>query len=123
MKSVAEKARVKPGTTVAVINPVDDVVKALGFPKDVSFVKPAAAQIVLLFVNTRAELQSKMPRAVDGLGAGATLWVMFRKGSKAAGLDMKRDDVWEVAERLGLRPVSLLSVDEIWSAFRFRRAK
>jgi hypothetical protein len=36
---------------------------------------------------------------------------------------MKRDDVWEVAERLRLRPVSLLSVDEIWSAFRFRRGK
>jgi hypothetical protein len=123
MKSVAEKARIKPGTTVAVINPVDDVVKAWGVPTDVSFVKPAAAQIVLLFVKTRAELQSKMPRAVEGLAPGATVWVMFRKGSKAAGLDMKRDDVWEIACRLGVRPVSLLSVDETWSAFRFRRAK
>jgi hypothetical protein len=47
----------------------------------------------------------------------------FRKGSKAAGLDMNRDDVWAVAEKKGLSPLGLVSVDDTWAAFRLRRAR
>jgi hypothetical protein len=31
--------------------------------------------------------------------------------------------VWAVAERLDLRPVGLLSIDDTWSAFRLRPAR
>jgi hypothetical protein len=120
-KTVAEKARIKPGTTIAVINPVAAIVDSLGLHKDVRFVKPAQAQLIFLFAKSRADLESRMPGAVASLAPGAKLWVFFRKGSKTAGLDMNRDDVWAVAERLGMRPVSLLSVDETWSVFRLKR--
>ena len=122
-KSVAAKARVKPGTTVAVLNSVPAVVEALGLPDDVSFVPPRKAQLVFLFVNSRAELDARMPAAVATLAEGAALWVFFRKGSKAAKLSMNRDDVWAIADKLGLRPLGLVSVDETWSAFRLRPAK
>jgi hypothetical protein len=103
-KSVAEKARVKGGTTIAVLNSVSSAVKSLGLPKDVTFVHPGKAQLVFLFVNSLADLESRMPPAVAGLAPGAALWVFFRKGSKAAGLTMNRDDVWAIAERLGMSP-------------------
>jgi hypothetical protein len=61
-----------------------------------------------------------MPPAVASLAAGAAIWIFFRKGSKAAGLDMNRDDVWAVAERTGMRPLGIVGVDETWSAFRLR---
>jgi len=122
-KSVAAKARVKPATTVAVLNSVPAVVESLGLPKDVTFVAPGKAQLVFLFVTSRVELESRMPRAVAALAATAALWVFFRKGSTAARLDMSRNDVWAVADKLGLRPLGLLSVDEAWSAFRLRKAK
>jgi hypothetical protein len=122
-KSVAAKARVKPGTTLAVLNPVPAVVDSLGLPRDVTFVAPGKAQLVFLFVNSRADLESKMPPAVAALAATSALWVFFRKGSKAAKLNMNRDDVWAIAEKLGLRPLGLVSVDETWSAFRLRPAK
>jgi hypothetical protein len=122
-KSVAAKARVKPGTTVAVLNSIPAVVESLGLPEDVTFVPPSKAQLVFLFVNTRADLESRMPRAVAALGATAALWVFFRKGSKAAKLNMNRNDVWAIAERLRMRPLGLVSVDETWSAFRLSREK
>jgi hypothetical protein len=122
-KSVAAKARVKPGTTVAVLNAVPGVVESLGLPNDVAFVAPGKAQLVFLFVSSRAELESRMPRAVAALAPTAALWVFFRKGAKAAKLDMNRDDVWAAAEKLGMRPLGLVSVDETWSAFRLRRGK
>lgn len=121
-KSVAAKARVKPGTTVAVLNSLPAVVESLGLPEDVTFVTPGKAQLVFLFVSSREELDSRMPRAVAALAPGSALWVFFRKGSKAAKLSMNRDDVWAIAERLGMRPLGLVSVDETWSAFRLRPA-
>ena len=119
-KSVAEKARVKPGTTIAVLNRVPGVVEALGLPEDVRFVGPTEAQLVFLFVSSRGELTDQMPPAVAGLAANAALWVFFRKGSKTAGLDMNRDSVWAIAEELGMRPLGLVGVDDTWSAFRLR---
>jgi hypothetical protein len=121
-KTVAQKAHVKAGTTIAVINRVPGIVELLGLPKDVVFVKPADAQLVFLFVRTRAELEAKLPPAVAALGAGSAIWVFFRKGSRNAGLDMNRDTVWAIAEKLDLRPLGLVGVDDTWSAFRLRRA-
>jgi hypothetical protein len=122
-KTVAEKARIKAGTTIAVLNAVPGVVESLGLPDDVSFVEPAQAQLVFLFVSTSAELEAQMPPAVDGLASGAAIWVFYRKGSKAAGLDMSRDSVWALAEKMDLRPLGLLSIDDTWSAFRLRPAR
>lgn len=121
-KTVAEKARIAPGTTIAVLNRVPGVVESLGLPADVMSVDPGEAQLVFLFVNTRAELEALMPPAVAALAPGAAIWVFYRKGSKAAGLDMNRNSVWAVAERMGLRPLGLVSVDDTWSAFRLRPA-
>jgi hypothetical protein len=121
-KTVAQKARVKPGATIAVINRVAGIVESLGLPEGVAFVKPGAAQLVFLFVHTRAELEAQMPRAVAALSPGSALWVFFRKGSREAGLDMNRDTVWAVAEELDMRPLGLVGIDDMWSAFRLRRA-
>jgi hypothetical protein len=122
-KTVAEKARIKSGTTIAVLNPVPGVVESLGLPDDVTFVGPAEAQLVLLFVSTQAELEEQMPLTVAGLAPGAAIWVFFRKGSKAAGLDMNRDSVWAIAEKSDLRPLGLVGIDHTWSAFRLRQAQ
>jgi hypothetical protein len=122
-KTVAQKARLKPGTAIAVLNPVPGVVESLGLPPDTAFVDPVEAQIVFLFVTTRAELAARMPPAVAALAPGAAIWVFYRKGSRAAGLDMSRNDVWAVAEHLDLRPLGLLSIDGTWSAFRLRPAR
>jgi hypothetical protein len=120
-KTVADKARVLPGTTIAVVNGVLGVVESLGLPSDVSFIDAESAQLVFLFVNNCAELEEQMPRAVEGLAPQAALWVFYRKGSKAAGLDMNRDSIWAVAEGLGMRPLGLVGVDDTWSAFRLRQ--
>jgi hypothetical protein len=122
-KTVAQKARIQPGAPVAVLDPVPGVVESLGLPEGVTFVPPTEAQLVFLFASTSGELEAKMPPAAAGLAPGAALWVFFRKGSRAAGLDMNRDSVWAVAERLDLRPLGLVSIDDAWSAFRLRPAR
>lgn len=122
-KTVAEKARIKPGTTIAVLNRVPGIVESLGLPDGVTFVEPSEAQLVFLFVNTCAELEAQMPPAVAGLTPKSAIWVFYRKGSKGAGLDMNRDSVWAIAEKMDMRPLGLVGIDDIWSAFRLRPAQ
>jgi hypothetical protein len=121
-KTAAEKARIKPGARIAVLNEIPGVIDSLGLPLDVSLVEVAHAQLVFLFVGTRAELEERMPKAVAALAPGAAIWVFYRKGSKAAGLDMNRDSVWAIAEKLDMRPLGLVGIDDTWSAFRLRPA-
>lgn len=53
-KSVAEKARVKPGTTVAFLNPEHRIIESLGLPGSVRFVEPPDAQILCIFIRVGA---------------------------------------------------------------------
>jgi len=119
-KSVAQKAHIRPGTAIALINPVPGVIDSLGLPLDVSFVEPTAAQLVFVFVRERSELESMMRPAAEALTSDAAIWVFFRKGSSGAWRDMSRNDVWDVAESLGMRPLGLVSIDATWTAFRLR---
>jgi hypothetical protein len=121
-RTVAHKAHVKPGTTIGMVNRVPGIVESLGLPNDVAFVRPAEAHLVFLFARTRAELEVKMPAAADRLSSSSALWVFFQKGSKQAGLDMSRNTVWAIAERLGMRPLGLVAVDDTWSVFRLKAA-
>jgi hypothetical protein len=78
---------------------------------------------VFLFVSAHAELEEQMPPAVAALAPGAAIWVFYRRGSRAAGLDMNRDSIWAIAEKLDMRPLGLVGVDDTWSAFRLRPAQ
>jgi hypothetical protein len=120
-KTAAQKGHVKPGARIAVIKRVAGLVESLGLPT-VTFIRSGEADLVFLFVRSRAELETEIPRAIVRLGPRAALWVFFRKGSREAGLDMNRDTVWAAAEKLDLRPLGLLAIDDTWSAFRLRRA-
>ena len=41
-------------------------------------------------------------------------------GSEFALMDLNRDKLWQAMEKLGLAGVSLISLDSVWSAMRFR---
>ena len=81
-KTAAQRARVKPGTTIAILNPAPNVVESLGLPEDVAFVEPKEAQLVFLFVQSRAELETKMPEAVADLGKDSAIWVFLQGFAK-----------------------------------------
>ena len=57
------------------------------------------------------------------MGKSVSQKAKVKPGTTIAGLDMNRDSVWAIAERLDLRPLGLVSVDETWPAFRLRPAR
>lgn len=75
---------------------------------------------VHLFAGSVAELQERAPEALRVLKHDGVFWVSYPKQSSKVKTDINRDHGWDVIMTRGLRPVTQISIDEIWSALRFR---
>ncbi|HEX2467368.1 MAG TPA: hypothetical protein VHJ54_04100 [Solirubrobacterales bacterium] len=74
----------------------------------------------LVFGDDAESLRATVAAHADQLADPATLWVAYLKGNRA---DINRDGVWPDPGQHGLRPIAQVSVDEVWSALRFRPLK
>ena len=75
---------------------------------------------VQLFASSKTEIDANAATAQGALKPDALLWVAFPKGSSRVQTDLTRDKGWEAFNDAGWRIVSLISVDETWSAARLR---
>ncbi len=75
---------------------------------------------VQVFVHSRADVEKFAKTAVDALKSGGMLWFSYPKKSSKIKTDISRDEGWDGLKTLGLQGVSLISVDDTWSAMRFR---
>jgi hypothetical protein len=69
-------------------------------------------------VTSKAELDSHAPRLK--VSPGGILWICYPKKSSEVKTDISRDVGWDVVHKAGWEGVTLISVDDIWSAMRFR---
>jgi hypothetical protein len=75
---------------------------------------------IQIFVQNTAELTRLTPQAAKALKPDAILWISFPKGSSRIQTDLTRDKGWEGLNKLDLKWLTLISVDETWSAFALR---
>ena len=92
------------------------VVRSIGLASSVSF--------ALAFATKKSEVDS-LAREIASMTEGdAVLWFAYPKGSsKRYKCDFNRDTGWSVLGELGFEGVRQVSIDEDWSALRFRRAE
>ena len=124
--SLIKKLRLQAGQKALILNPPADYIKGLGrLPEDVQLsLEPGGKfDFVHLFASQNAELTRLKTIAVDSVEFDGLLWVSYPKRSSKIDSDLSRDDMWELYTDAGLRPVSQISVDETWSAVRFRPAE
>jgi hypothetical protein len=116
--SVASKLQIKPGQDVVVLRKPDDV--ALEGAPSASAEGVAAADGAVVFVTTAEDLSTPELEAVVALARrDALAWVAYPKGGKL-GTDLNRDALaGRLAER-GVQAVRQVSIDDTWSALRFR---
>ena len=76
---------------------------------------------IQLFVRTEAELKKVLPGVVRALSPEGILWISFPKGTSKIQTDLTRDEGWDSLKRYNLKWLTLISVDDTWSAFALRR--
>lgn len=77
---------------------------------------------VLAFVKTKNEIEKVAPVILKKLKGDGIVWFAYPKGtSKKYKVEISRDNGWDLLRKNGFDTVRAVSIDEDWSALRFRR--
>ena len=75
---------------------------------------------IQIFVQDKAQLDRLAPQAARALKPESILWISFPKGSSGIQTDLIRDQGWDLARSLDRKWITLISINETWSAFSLR---
>ena len=122
-KPLAKKLLVKPGNTIAPSIAPKNYKALLGpLPDGAEVVVRAplaeGADLVHLFVSTKAELETQLPRARQAMARDGGIWVSWQKKTSGAKSDVSRDVIRAIGEEHGLRTVRAIALDNEWSALK-----
>lgn len=121
-KTIAEKLRVKPGTTVAVVGAPAGFVPTLGLPEDVTLAEgmTASADVTLTFVDSLPKLAEELDALAILEAPAAVVWVAYPKGRPKE--EINRDSIFSAVNEHGAwQTVSQVALDDTWSALRLKR--
>ncbi len=124
--ALVKKLKLKPSQRAAVVNAPDGYLQELGpLPNGVQVAEKLSGKFdwVQVFVKNKAELDKLVPRLVRALKPDALLWISYPKGTSKIQTDLTRDKGWEAIQQADLKWITLISVDETWSAFALRPYK
>lgn len=79
---------------------------------------------ILIFVKTVSDVELNTPVVLHNLTADGILWFCYpKKSSKKYKSDLTRDQGWKALNDSGLYCIRMVSIDDDWSAMRFRNIK
>jgi hypothetical protein len=113
---LTDKLQIEPGQSVAVVNPPP----GLALPGVLAPATAADADAVIAFVARQDDLDSA-EQAVAAARADRLAWISYPKGGRL-GTDLNRDRLAAALATHGVQPVRQVSIDDTWSALRFRPA-
>ncbi|MFD7534732.1 hypothetical protein [Streptomyces sp. NPDC059819] len=113
------KLQIKPGQRLTILaeGEVPEVA-----PGDVTMVDtPRDADAIVAFVRNRTDLDAFATPAIEAAKDDRLAWIAYPKAGQL-GTDLNRDSLKAVLAGRGVQPVRQISIDEVWSALRFRPA-
>jgi len=123
--NLSRKLLIEAGRRVLVLNPPAGYVESLlPLPEGAVVVDPGGREndVVQLFAQDRAQLESDARAALDALKPGGLLWMAYPKpGTRDT--DLSRDHGWSVLHGAGLIADKQVDIDSSWNALRFRPEK
>jgi len=112
--SLAKKLQIREGQSVRLINP------PAGFILDAPATE-SGTPTLLLFAKDSKSLKSLGKPVFEAAKQDRLAWIAYPKAGKLD-TDLNRDKLAEMVKPLGIQPVRLISLDDTWSAMRFRPA-
>ena len=121
--SIAQKLRLREGTTVLVVNAPSDYKKSLGaIPEGVKIIGAGKNfQQVHWFVKDKQQMENELQKVVELVKGDVIFWIFYPKGSSRIQTDLTRDKGWEKLLEKEMQWISLISFNDTWSAFGMRQ--
>jgi len=129
MKTLFEKLNYRGQKRIAVINgegkfdidPLQDLEDVI-VDKEIDQRFPY--DFMIIFVKKASEVEHFTPIALHNLVVDGVLWFCYpKKSSRRFKSEIDRDHGWKALYNLDFYGVRLVSIDEDWSAMRFRNKK
>ena len=129
MKELLSKLNYKGQLRIAVINAEQSFYKAVadelkGVITDDDIDQRCPYDFMIIFVKSASEVEILAPVALHNLTADGILWFCYPKKSSArSSSGLERDKGWKPLNDAGFYGIRMVSVDENWSAMRFRNIR
>lgn len=117
IESILKKLRYREAYNSQVVNPPEELAKLIQGIKQSGEGKP---EFTLLFIRDNKELTEHFEDTIEESEYDSVFWVVYPKKSSKIKTDVTRDTIWESIKPMGYRPVSMVSINDTWSAMRVR---
>jgi hypothetical protein len=120
---IVKKLGLKPGMRALILSAPDGFAQRLmPLPEGVEMTtKPTGTyEFVQFFATHMEEIEKTGPGLLQRAAPGAVFWIAYPKKTAGMDSDLSRDVLAAAMTAMGWRPVSIIAVDEVWSALRFR---
>ncbi len=119
MQDIIKKFKFK--DKAIVLNAPDEIEKELvknGF--NTTFDKKAKSANTLVFINNNKEFVHFLETQLQKIETDSVLWFAYPKGTSKMKTDINRDTIRTTGEEFGITTVTAISINDTWSALRFR---
>ena len=123
--ALAKKLKLQPGLRAAVIGAPPGYLERMATVDGVSLSTTLDGRFdwIQVFVRTTAELAAIVKPVAAAIAPAGRVWISYPKGSSKIQTDLTRDKGWQPLDGGDLMWLSLVSIDETWSAFGLRPYK
>lgn len=85
-----------------------------------NFDKTEKSKNTLIFINNNKEYTDFLNNDLKNVEPDSVLWFAYPKGTSKIKTDINRDTIRVTGEEFGITTVTAISIDDTWSALRFR---
>ena len=124
-KSVARKLGMNPGMRALILAPPSEYLELLAPLPDgltVSSTADGMYSFVQIFATRLSEITKFARRLSTHAAPNALVWISYPKKASRTDSDLSRDVIREAMSVARWQAVSIVAIDEVWSALRFRPA-
>jgi hypothetical protein len=121
--AIAKKLGMNPGMRALIIAPPPGYLKLLApLPDGLNLSSRAAGRYSFLqvFAKRLSEISKLAQTFSKHAAPNALVWISYPKKTSELAGNLSRDLIREVMSTKGWRAVSIVAIDEVWSALRFR---
>ncbi len=118
MEDIIKKFRFKDnGVIINAPKEIETEFKKIGF--ETVFNKKRKSKNTVVFINNSKEFQAFLKNDLKRIEPDSVIWFAYTKGTKIK-TDINRDSIRETGEEHGITTVTAISINDTWSALRFR---